>query len=116
MGGRWEGKRGGDELSLGSHLALSCYFWGGTLSPLLDGGKSRGETLGRRENMASLGTRGKLVGAVLSEAEYISTTTVGTLLNWLCLELFKCVPNVPANSQQAANYPSSFIVTSPIIH
>ena len=42
--GRWvgggRGERGGDELSLGSHLALSCYFWGVALSPLLDGGKS----------------------------------------------------------------------------
>ena len=71
--GRWEGKRGRDELGLGSHLALSCYFWGGTLSPLLDGGKSMGETLGRRENMASPGTRGKLVGVVLVEAEYITS-------------------------------------------
>ena len=57
--GGWEGKRGGDELSLGSHLALSCYFWGVALSPLLDSGKSMGYTLGRRENMASLGTCGK---------------------------------------------------------
>ena len=40
---------------------------------ILDGGKSMGETLGRRENMASPGTRGKLVGVVLSEAEYINT-------------------------------------------
>ena len=74
-GGRWEGNwgrwEGIDELGLGSHLALSCYFWGGTLSPLLDGGKSMGETLGRRENMASPGTCRKLVGVVLSEAEYI---------------------------------------------
>ena len=31
-----------------------------------------GETLGRLENMASPGTRGKLVGVVLVEAEYIS--------------------------------------------
>ena len=53
------GERGGDELSLGSHLALSCYFWGVALSPLLDGGKSMGYTMVRRENMASLGTRGK---------------------------------------------------------
>ena len=30
-----------------------------------------GETLGRRENMASPGTRGKSVGVVLAEAEYI---------------------------------------------
>ena len=68
----WEGKRGRDELSLGSHLALSCYFWGGAFSPLLDSGKCMGETLGRWENMASPGTRGKLVGAVLVEAEYIN--------------------------------------------
>ena len=39
-GGRWEWKRVRDELSLGSHLALSCYFWGVALSPLLDSGKS----------------------------------------------------------------------------
>ena len=45
---------------------------GGTLSPLVDGGKSMCETLGRRENMASPGTPGKLVGVVLSEAEYIN--------------------------------------------
>ena len=32
-----------------------------------------GETLGRRENMASPGTRGKFVGVVLAEAEYITT-------------------------------------------
>ena len=31
-----------------------------------------GETLGRRENMASPGTRGKSVGVVLAEAEYIN--------------------------------------------
>ena len=30
-----------------------------------------GETLGRWENMASPGTRGKSVGVVLAEAEYI---------------------------------------------
>ena len=52
------GERGGDELSLGSHLALSCYFWGMALLPLLDGGKSMGYTLVRQENMVSLGTRG----------------------------------------------------------
>ena len=34
------GGRGGDELSLGSHLAISCCFGGMALSPLLDGGKS----------------------------------------------------------------------------
>ena len=34
------GERGGDELSLGSHLALSCCFGGMALLPLLDGGKS----------------------------------------------------------------------------
>ena len=32
-----------------------------------------GETLGRRENIASPGTRGKSVGVVLAEAEYITT-------------------------------------------
>ena len=31
-----------------------------------------GETLGRQENMASPGTRGKSVGVVLAEAEYIT--------------------------------------------
>ena len=47
---------------------------GGTLSPLLGGGKSMGENLGRRENMVSPVTRRKLVGVVLSEAEYIILT------------------------------------------
>ena len=84
------GERGGDELSLGSHLAPSCYFWGRALSPLLDGGKSMGYTLARRENMASLGTGGKswsrlctLVCTLqpgwvqpLVEAEYISVLVV----------------------------------------
>ena len=45
---------------------------GSTLLPLLAGGKSMGETLGRQENMASPGTRGKSVGVVLAEAEYIT--------------------------------------------
>ena len=80
----WE--RGGDELSLGSHLALSCYCWGMALSPLLDGRKSMGYTLARRENMVSLGAGGKswswlctLVCTLqsgwvqpLAEAEYIN--------------------------------------------
>ena len=41
------GGRGGDELSVGSHLAPSCYFWGRALLPLLDGGKSTGRILGK---------------------------------------------------------------------
>ena len=52
-----------------------------TWAAILDGGKSMGETLGRRENMASPGTRGKLVGVVLSEAEYI----IKQLGPWLAL-------------------------------
>ena len=87
--GEWGGggkREGWGELSLGSHLVPSCYFWGRALSPLLDGGKSMGYTLARRENMASLGTGGKswswlctLVCTLqpgwvqpLAEAEYIT--------------------------------------------
>ena len=73
-----EGKRAGDELSLGSQLALSCYFWGVALSPLLDGGKSMVYTLGRRENMAAPGTRRKSwLGLCLVEAKYITKRCLG---------------------------------------
>ena len=76
----------GDELSVGSHLVPSCYFWGRALSPLLDSGKSIGYTLARRENMASTWDRREILvvavhyclyptawlGTALAKAEYIN--------------------------------------------
>ena len=56
MGGGGEGSggggggRGGDELSVGSHLVPSCYFWGRALSLLLDSGKSTGHILDKAGN------------------------------------------------------------------
>ena len=61
------GKREGwGELSLGSHLVPSCYFWGRALSPLLDGGKS----MARRENMASSWNRREIVVAAVHSCLY----------------------------------------------
>ena len=54
-----------------------------------------GETLGRRENMASPGTRGKLVGVVLSEAEYI---TIQYILSGLPPHTYHCASVRSANS------------------
>ena len=86
-GGGWGvGERGGDELSLGSHLALSCCFGGMALSPLLDGGKSMATLWQGGKTWRLLGTGGKSwswlciivctlqPGLVqpLAEAEYIS--------------------------------------------
>ena len=71
------GGEGGDELSVGSHLAPSCYFWGRALSPLLDGGKSMGYTLARRENMASSWNRREIVVAAVHSCLY-PTARLGT--------------------------------------